>query len=182
MKLGVYMGSFNPPHKGHIKVVNYLLDKNIVDKVLIVPTINYWDKNNLIDINDRINMLKFYENDNILVDNEDNNYCYTIDLVYALKEKYPNDELYLIIGADNIIEFHKWKNYQELLDNKIIVMSRNNIDVLPYVEKLGKDNFIIINDFPYIDISSTKLRNNLDSKYLDKKVLSYIKANNLYEE
>ena len=182
MKLGVYMGSFNPPHKGHIKVVNYLLDKNIVDKVLIVPTINYWDKNNLIDINDRINMLKFYESDNIIVDKENNNYCYTIDLVYVLKEKYPNDELYLIIGADNIIEFHKWKNYQELLDNKIIVMSRNNIDVLPYVEKLGKDNFIIINDFPYIDISSTKLRNNLDSKYLDKKVLSYIKKNNLYEE
>ena len=182
MKLGVYMGSFNPPHKGHIKVVNYLLDKNIVDKVLIVPTINYWDKNNLIDINDRINMLKFYENDNILVDNEDNNYCYTIDLVYVLKEKYPNDELYLIIGADNIIEFHKWKNYQELLNNKIIVMNRDNIDVLPYVEKLGKDNFIIINDFPYIDISSTKLRNNLDSKYLDKKVLSYIKKNNLYKE
>ena len=65
MKIAVYVGSFNPVHKSHIKVVNLVL-KNYVDKVIIVPTLAYWDKKNLIDIKDRINMLKFYENEKII--------------------------------------------------------------------------------------------------------------------
>ena len=180
MKLGIYMGSFNPPHKGHIKVVNYLLDKRIVDKVLIVPTLNYWDKTDLIDINDRINMLKFYEKDNIIIDTKNNKYIYTYELLNSLKKSYPKDDLYLIIGSDNLVQFDKWKNYQELLKNKIIVMNRDNIDINPYLKKLGKNNFIIISDFSFISVSSTEIRNKLNSKFLDKKVLDYIKENNLY--
>ena len=59
MKIAVYVGSFNPVHKGHIKVVKKIL-KEYVDKVIIVPTMSYWNKNNLISIKDRINMLKIY--------------------------------------------------------------------------------------------------------------------------
>ena len=62
MKIGVYVGSFNPPHKGHIKIVNHLIN-NYLDKVIIIPTGNYWDKFDLIDIQDRINMLKIFERD-----------------------------------------------------------------------------------------------------------------------
>ncbi len=50
MRIGVYVGSFNPIHRGHKYVMDYLLNNNIVDKVLIIPTGNYWDKNNLIDV------------------------------------------------------------------------------------------------------------------------------------
>ena len=181
MKLGIYIGSFNPPHKGHIKVVNYLLIKKIVDKVLIIPTMSYWDKTDLISIIDRINMLKIYENKNILIDNKHNNYPYTYELMRVLKKEYPKDKLYLIIGADNIIDFDKWKNYQELLEYNIIVMNRDNIDINYYIKKLGKNNFTILNDYPYISISSTEIRNNLNNKYLDKEVLDYIKKNNLYK-
>ena len=180
MKLGIYMGSFNPVHKGHIKVVNYLLDNCIVDKVLIVPTLSYWDKTNLSDIKDRINMLKFYENENIIIDTKHNNLIYTIDLVKELEKLYPSDKLYIIIGSDNIINFDKWKDYQNLLKYKIIVMNRDNMDVNPYVDKLGKENFIILNNYPFIKISSTEIRNNLNSKYLDKEILDYIKEKNLY--
>ena len=60
MRLGIYIGSFNPPHLGHKKVIDFLLEEDYVDKIIIVPTQNYWNKNNLIDIKDRINMLKFY--------------------------------------------------------------------------------------------------------------------------
>jgi len=182
MKLGVYMGSFNPPHKGHIKVVNYLLEQKLIDKVLIVPTLNYWDKNDLVDIKDRINMLKIFENERIIIDSTNNKYIYTCDLVNKLKSSYPADELYLIIGADNLKEFHKWKNYQELLKEKIIVMNRDNININEYVNKLGRNSFIILNDFPSINISSTEIRNNINNKYLDKRVLSYIKKNHLYGE
>ena len=58
MKIGVYVGSFNPVHKGHIAIANYIVDNNYVDKLWIVPTGNYWDKLDLVSIDDRINMLK----------------------------------------------------------------------------------------------------------------------------
>lgn len=179
MKLGIYMGSFNPPHKGHIKVVNYLLDKKIVDKVLIIPTLSYWDKFDLVRIEDRINMLKLYENNNISIDTKHNNLIYTIDLIKELEKIY-NDELYIIIGSDNLINFDKWKDYKKLLKYKIIVMNRDDMDLDPYINKLGKNKFIILKDYPFIKISSTEIRNNLNNKYLDKKVLDYIKEHNLY--
>lgn len=180
MRIGIYMGSFNPPHKGHISVVNYLLDNSYVDRVLIVPTLNYWDKNDLAEITDRIKMLEFFANDKIQVDREHNKYIYTYELLRKLKELYPNDELYLVIGADNIINFHKWKHFEELLQNKIIVMNRDNIDINSYIEKLGENSFIVVNDYPFVDVSSTEIREKGSNEYLDEKVLTYIKKHHLY--
>ena len=179
MRLGIYIGSFNPVHNGHIDVVNYLVNNRYVDKVLIVPTCGYWDKVDLIDIKDRIEMLKFFENKNKMVDNKHNDYEYTYQLMRALSCEY-SDDLYLIMGADNIVEFDKWKNYQELLNYKIIVMNRDNIDISKYIEKYKSNNFIVVNDYKYIDISSSVIRKNLESKYIDKRVRKYIKDNNLY--
>ena len=70
MKIGIFVGSFNPVHKGHIKLVKYILKKNIVDKVIIIPTNNYWNKNNIIDIKHRLNMLNNYKSNQIIIDNE----------------------------------------------------------------------------------------------------------------
>ncbi len=179
MKLGVYIGSFNPPHKGHKYVIDYLLDKKIVDKVLIVPTKNYWDKQDLVDIKDRIRMLKFYENDCVKVDTSHNEYNYTYELMRELKKEY-DDELYLIIGADNIVNFDKWKNYEELLKYHIIIMNRNGIDIEKYIEKY-KGKFLIQKDFHEIDISSTKIRNKINDEYLDQEIKKYIINNNLYQ-
>ena len=181
MRLGVYVGSFNPVHIGHIDVVNYLIKEKYVDKVLIVPTLNYWNKFNLIDIKHRINMLKYFENEDIKIDTKNNKYIYTYELLNKLSKEY-DDELYLIMGADNIIEFDKWKNYKKLLKYKIIIVNRNNIDINKYIKKYDTNNFIVINDYKYIDISSTELRENLNSKYIDKKVLDYIKKNNLFRK
>lgn len=179
MKLGIYIGSFNPVHKGHMDVVNYLLMNRYVDRVLIIPTGNYWDKVDLVDIKDRINMLKIFESDKIIIDNKHNNYEYTYELMRVLKKEYI-DELYLIMGADNIVNFYKWKNYQELLKYKIIVMNRDDIDISKYVDKYKSNNFILVNDYKYIDISSSVIRDNLDGKYIDQRVLRYINDNHLY--
>ena len=179
MKLGVFIGSFNPPHKGHIDVVNYLLKRKYVDKILIVPTGNYWDKQNLESINHRVNMLKFFENKKIKVDNQNNNYPYTIDLMRKLEKIYVNDDLYLIIGMDNLINFDKWKEYQNLLKYHIIVMNRNNLDVREYLDKLN-GNFIVVSNYPFINISSSEIIKKKKYNYLDEKVLNYIKENNLY--
>ncbi len=189
MKLGVYAGSFNPPQKGHLKIVNYLIN-NYVDKIIIVPTGNYWDKNNLVDIEKRINMLRIFENDNIIIDDKNNNILYTYQLLEKIKEEYPDDELYLILGADNIVEFEKWKNYQELLNYNFIIINRDNIDVKYYLDKLNKkDKYVITHDLPLINISSTMVRNAIkNNQYdglenlLDERVLKYIQVNNLYKE
>lgn len=178
MRLGVYVGSFNPVHNGHIGIVNYLLKNNYVDKVLIVPTLNYWDKQDLIDIKHRINMLKLFENEVIIVDKTHNKYVYTTYLFKELEKEYA-DTLYLIIGADNIINFDKWKDYKELLKYKIIVINRNNIDIDTYINKYNSNNFIIIKDYIPLDISSTDIRNGNDD-YLNPRVLKYIKENKLY--
>jgi nicotinate-nucleotide adenylyltransferase len=132
-------------------------------------------------------MLKFYENENIIIDNKNNNLEYTYQILNSLKLEYKKDELYLIIGADNIINFDKWMNYKEILTYNLIILNRSNIDALEYLVKLNKkDNYIIVNDLPNIDISSTMIRNKLNNKdydlsmYIDDCVLNYIRENNLY--
>ncbi len=180
-KLGIYIGSFNPPHIGHIDVVRYLLKNKYVDKVLIIPTMNYWNKQNLIDVSHRINMLKFYENDLIKVDDKNNNYNCTYELMRHLRKEYKNYDLYLIIGADNIVEFDKWDKYKEILQSKVIVMNRGDIDIKKYTKKYNSDNFIVVSDYKYIDISSTKIRKNLSSEYLDREVFNYIIKNSLFK-
>ena len=87
MKIGVYVGSFNPVHKGHIAIANYIVDNNYVDKLLIVPTGNYWDKNNNIDLTLRIKMLEKYENDKIIVEREFNSSKYTYELFRKLLQQ-----------------------------------------------------------------------------------------------
>ena len=126
-------------------------------------------------------MLKTFENDKIKVDTIHNNYPYTYELMRALKHEL-DDELYLILGADNIIDFDKWKEYKELLQYKIIVVNRNNIDIKKYIKKYNSNNFIIVNDYNNLNVSSTLIRNNISKKYLTKEVFNYIKNNHLYEE
>lgn len=182
MRLGVYVGSFDPVHNGHISVMDYLIDNNYLDKIVILPTKNYWDKKGLSDIDKRLEMLKMIKRDYLIVDGVNNKYDYTYQILESLKKEYPYDDLYLIIGADNIISFDKWMKVDEIIENnKIIVLNRDNIDIRKYVSKFkGQSNFIIIKDYPYVNISSTKLRNKLDKNYLPLKIYNFIKANKLY--
>ena len=184
MKIAVYVGSFNPVHKGHIKVVKKIL-KEYVDKVIIVPTMSYWNKNNLISTKDRINMLKLYETKDIVIDNKNNNYEFTYQVLRNIQNEYKNDKIYLVIGDDLLKDFDKWKNVSEILKYNIIVIRRNDIEESIY-KKYENYNFIVKNKISSKEISSTIVRNmilnnNKDVlKYIDLKVYDYIKRNNLY--
>ena len=188
MKIGVYVGSFNPVHKGHVKIVNHLLD-NYLDRVIIMATESYWDKTNLISINDRINMLKTYQNEKIIVEEEKNDLPYTYMVMYYLKGKYKNNELSLIIGADNIVNFDKWQKYKEVLKYNLIIIGRDDIDINYYLSKLEKqDKYLIIDNLENMDISSTKVRNLVQKDkvkelktLIDEPVLEYIVSNSLYK-
>ncbi len=185
MKIGVFVGSFNPVHKLHIKMANILVNNNYVDKLLIIPTNNYWNKTNLIDVKYRIEMLKKYETDKIVIDEEHNNFEYTYQIIESLKEKYPLDEFSLIIGADNIINFNKWKRYEYLLNLELIIFNRNNVNVKFYLNELGKkDKYKIIN-LDENNVSSTLIRENINNKeilkkYLDDEIIDYILKNDIY--
>lgn len=186
MKIGIYIGSFNPPHKGHKKIINYLLTNKYVDKILIIPTGNYWHKQNLININDRINMLKYYENKKIKVDTLYNNYQYTYQILRELTKKYNKEDLYLILGADNIINFDKWDNFNELLTYNILIVNRDNIDVNSYIKEYPANKISLVNGIKTVDICSTTLRNNLKygkdtSDYIDRGILDYIVIHKLYK-
>ena len=185
MKIGVFVGSFNPVHKGHIRIINYLLDRYL-NKVIVVPTGNYWDKTDLIDINHRINMLKNYQNSRIIIDEDNNEVEYTYQVLKNLSKKYIDDELYLIIGADNIVHFDKWVKYEELLKYNLIIINRNDVDIKYHLNRMNKkDKYIITEQLPNINLSSTSIRDNIknidnSNDMLDKEVLEYIKDNNLY--
>lgn len=179
-KIAVYVGSFNPVHKAHIKVAKHIL-KNYTDKVIIVPTGNYWNKNNLINIEDRIKMLKLYETKNIIIDTKINHCKYTYEVLRNIKKEYPNSKIYLIIGDDNLKDFDKWKNINDILKYDIIVIKRNNIKT-----NMKNGNFIYTKRVVKKDISSTIVRkmivnkNIMVLKYIDFKVYKYIRKNNLY--
>ena len=183
MRLGVFVGSFDPIHIGHIKVMDYLIDNNYLDKIIIMATQDYWKKKTVATVEQRTNMIKEIKRDYLIVDEENNKYQYTYEVLNELNKKYKNDELYLIISADNIINFDKWKNVDEIIkDNKVIVLNRDDINIKEYVDKFKKkEKFVIIKDYPYIKISSTELRNKINKNYLDENVYKYIINNNLYK-
>jgi len=187
MKTGVYVGSFNPVHKGHIMIINRLLDKYL-DKVVVMPTGSYWEKNDLLPVEHRINMLKFYQTDRILIEDENNDLPYTYLVMEYLEKKYKNDEFYLIIGADNIVNFDRWQRFRDLLKYNLVIIDRDEIDTEFYLNRLDKkDKYLLIKDLGNIDISSTAIRgfikaNDLKSAadLVDKEVFDYITGNNLY--
>ena len=180
MKIALYVGSFNPVHNGHIKVMNYLIDNKIVDKVLVLPTPNYWNKQDLISVNDRINMLKFFETDKIIIDTIHNNYPYTYQVIDSIKKDYKNDDLYLVIGSDNLEKLYLWKNIEKILENYVIVFQRGKTNINRCLERYDKSKFIIIDNFQNIEVSSTEIRNG-GKDNVDKKVLEYIRNNQLYK-
>ena len=186
MKTGVYVGSFNPVHKWHIKIVNHLINNGYLDKIIIVPTGNYWDKNDLISIKDRINMLKIFENDSVIINTSLNDLTFTYEIFEALTNSI-DDDFSLIMGADNIVNFDKWKNFEYLRRFNIVIINRNNVDVSFYLNKHGINNYTLVDDLEEINVSSTMIRRLINEEnhaelkyYVDEEVLEYIKENKLY--
>ena len=190
MKIGIFGGCFNPPHKMHKDIAVNLINNKYVDKVIYVPTGNKYQKRELLSDNDRYQMLKLMikGTDKLLVsDYEFNNeLTYTYQTLDYFKKKYKNDEIYFIMGADNLDEFNTWKNYQYILKNyKLLVINRGAFDKEELLKKYqGYQENIIFAKQDIHFISSSYIRSNINDKsmveYLDTAVLNYIKLNNLY--
>ncbi|MBO4918620.1 MAG: nicotinate-nicotinamide nucleotide adenylyltransferase [Erysipelotrichaceae bacterium] len=173
MRIGIYPGSFNPVHKGHIRIVRHLLKKDYADQILIVATGNYWQKQDLLPVKDRIRMLKYFETEKIRIEEECNELPYTYQLMRQLKKRYPEDTLSLIIGADMAETLSRWKRYRELLKYDFIILKRDGIDIDRCMESLQKKNYTVVDDLEEIHISSTYIRENIDDYRKLKDQIDY---------
>lgn len=195
MRIGVFGGSFNPPHKMHIDIAEELLNKQFVDKIIYVPTGGqYKYKSNLIDDQKRYEMLKLIAKKDRRVfvsDYELKDYVvYTCETLAYFKEEYPRDEIYFICGADNLGYIDKWKNGEEILKNyKILVIDREGNDINELLNKYREyKDHIVVAPITNSNISSTEIRELIKNHQyeelgdlVDKDVLEYIKENKLYE-
>ena len=172
-KIGLFFGSFNPVHCGHLMIANYIVEYSDLDALWFVvsPQNPHKDKKSLLDGYHRRDMLEMaVKNDSRFEVCDIEFYMpkpsYTIDTLARLSERYPNTDFYLICGMDNLVSFKKWKNYQVILDNyHLMVYPRKNYDG----GELVNHESVQIVDAPEIEISSTFIRNavaqNKDVRY-----------------
>lgn len=203
MKIGIFGGTFNPPHKGHTRMIEKLTAELELDKVLIIPNKVPTHKrcDDLADNGDRLNMCRMafrdpkFEVSTIEMDRESDSY--TIFTVNELIKKYPNDKLYLIIGSDMFLMFHKWYKQKELLEKcTVCVASRNtedSVNVLRayaferlgiYINGLDGKNIHISPMDAYI-ISSGEIRDMISKGksiygYVEPEIIEYMENHGLY--
>lgn len=192
MKIGIFGGCFNPPHKMHKNISLELIKRGYLDKVIYVPTGDNYKKKDLTSFETRYNMvsLMISNNKNLLVSDIGNkNYEYTYQVLDYFKCIYKKDDIYFICGSDNLNEFDTWKNYEYILKHyKLLVIKRNSDNINYIIKKYNKyKKNIIISNVEEKYLSSTIIRNNIKNnekemvkKELDDSVYEYIKKEKLY--
>ena len=171
MKIGIYGGSFNPIHFGHIGLAKWVVENTDLDEVwlMVSPNNPLKDKSILADEQERLAAAKQAIGDGLLARDKrivvsDFEFhlprpTYTANTLRALAKEYPEHEFTLIIGEDNLQIFNKWRESEYILQNyRIFVYPRKGCT--PYLVPQGKD-IRLLDEAPYFDISSTELRKNL---------------------
>jgi nicotinate-nucleotide adenylyltransferase len=190
MKIGLFFGSYNPIHTGHLIIANYMANHTSLDKVWLVvsPHNPLKDKKDLIQVYDRLEMAKIAtdKSENISVSDIELKLpqpSYTIDTLTHLKDIYPEHDFVLIMGADNLKSLKKWKNYELILrDYHIYVYPRPG-----YVdEELSHHPSVTITQTPLMEISSTFIRKAIKENknvqyFLPEEVLEFIDSKSLYK-
>lgn len=190
MKVGLFFGSFNPIHIGHLAIANYVVEYSDLDQLWLVlsPQNPLKKKKSLLNEYDRLKMVELALEDNDKIRASDIEFrmpkpSYTIDTLTYLKEQNPAYEFVLIAGADNFESFQKWKNYEEILKNyKIYVYPRPGYDLGEYKNHPA----LKIINAPLMEISSSFIRkavqDNKDIRYfLPEKVYQYIQQMHFYK-
>ncbi|MCO4815468.1 MAG: nicotinate-nucleotide adenylyltransferase [Flavobacteriales bacterium] len=201
MKVGLYFGSFNPIHIGHLIIANYMADYTDFDQVWLVvsPHNPHKKKSSLLADNHRLTLVQIAVEGNNKIKASNIEFkltkpSYTVTTLAYLKEKFPKNEFSLLMGEDNLRTFHKWFNFEEIIDNhKIYVYPR----VLTEQEKKGVEkskgissvldhqNITVCTEVPVMKISSSFIRkaikNGKDVQYLlSEPVLKYVDEMNFY--
>ena len=188
MNIGLFFGSFNPVHVGHLIIANYIANHTTVDQVWLVvsPQNPLKQASSLLNEYDRLHLVKLAIDENVKLKASDIEFklpkpSYTIDTMTYLSEKYPQHIFSIIIGSDSFQNIHKWKNFEKLLNSyKIWVYTRPGHEVTN-----NQKGDIEILTGPLLDISASYIRSLIKSKksiqYLvPEKARNEIEENNYY--
>lgn len=181
MRVGLYFGSFNPVHVGHLIIATHVINNTELQQVwFVVSPQNPFKKSaTLLNANQRLNMVRLAIEGETKLKASNVEFklpipSYTIDTLIYLKEKYPKNEFAIIMGSDGFKNLDKWKNYETLIkEYKFYIYKRSDFDV---INTLGAQ--IVIMDAPMLDISSTRIRKLLK----EKKSIRYLVPDIIKEE
>lgn len=192
MKIGLYFGTFNPIHVGHLAIANHMAENADLDQVWLVvtPLSPFKKKKTLLANHHRLDMVylatetydKLQPSDIEFKLPEPN---YTVNTLVHLEEKFPQHEFSLLMGEDNLKSFHKWKNYETILANyDLYVYPRISDGTIP--EQFEQHPKVKRVAAPIMEISSTMIRKSIAEKknirpLLDAKVWQFIDEMNFYK-
>ncbi|UWD33956.1 nicotinate-nucleotide adenylyltransferase [Mesomycoplasma molare] len=181
MKIGIFGGSFDPIHKGHIEIANESIKVLRLDKLYFVPVYRnpFKSKNSYANWEDRVKMIEDVKPDKSeisLFEIKRKGISYTIDTVSYFKNKFPNDEIYLILGSDNLDKLHKWREIENISKSVKIVIFKRSKKINK--ENIKKFNCILLNNRIF-ESSSTEVKFG-NFKNLFPQTLEYIGKNFLY--
>ena len=187
--VGLYLGTFNPIHNGHVILVEYFSKLSELDEILVVisPQSPFKKESKLINDKDRLKMAEivFKKFDNVKVSDIEFKMSkpnFTIDTLKEFKKKHRYNKLILLIGEDNLVGFNKWKDYKKIIEiAEIYVYPRDTDQKIPN-EILSNNNIRLV-DAPKIKISSSRIRELIKSKQsidsmVPKEVMKFLKLNN----
>ena len=191
MKIGLYFGTFNPIHVGHLIIANHLAEHTNLQQIwmMVTPHNPLKDKNSLLDDYQRLHLVHLATEDYIKIKPSDFEFKlsqpnYTINTLSHLKDQYPEHVFSLIMGEDNLKNFHKWKNYEAILENYEIYVYPRISSEIDNNQFKNHPKIHIINA-PIVEISSTFIRENIKHKknvqpLLSNKVWEYINKSGFY--
>ncbi|MFV0566915.1 MAG: nicotinate (nicotinamide) nucleotide adenylyltransferase [Flavobacteriaceae bacterium] len=193
MKIGLYFGSFNPIHIGHLVIANHITEFTDLNETwfVVTPHSPFKTKSSLLDNYQRLQMVHLATKDYTHLKPCDIEFNlpqpnYTINTLVHLQEKYPNHEFALIMGEDNLKGFHKWKNYEVILEHHdIYVYPRISSETVETQLGNHKKTHHVAHA-PVMEISSTFIRNAIkDGKnikpLLPEHVWAYLDEMNFYK-
>jgi len=187
----VFGGAFNPPTIAHYEVAKHVAGLPFVEQLLFVPVGDHYEKAELIPAFHRLEMLeilvsKLPKTSLSKIETESERVLKTIETLEQLEVEYPNSELAFIMGADNLYQLTNWYAYERFIHKfKILILNRDMHDVHAFIkEKFATmtEQFIVINDFPKINVSSSAYRADITrTEILLPEVEIYIKTHGLYK-
>jgi nicotinate-nucleotide adenylyltransferase len=190
MKIGLFFGSFNPIHHGHLMVASFIANHTDSQQVWLVvsPQNPHKTQSSLLNEYDRLHLAQLAIEDDAQIKVSDIEFklpkpSYTIDTLTYLEEKYPQHNFFVIMGSDSFQNLPKWKNFEALVKNyQFIVYRRPGFDI---TEKFGAD--VTYLEAPMLELSATLIRNNckdgITIRYLvPEDVRLEIERNNYFKE
>jgi len=191
MKIGLFFGSFNPIHIGHLAIANYMIEFTDLSEIWLIvsPQNPFKSKESLVNEYERIKMVELAVGNEYKIKPSDIEFrlpkpSYTIDTLTYLTEKHPTKEFVILIGSDNLDFFHKWKNYEQILDQyKLYVYPRPGYGLGVYENHKN----VQLVQAPQMEISSSFIRQAFKEGkdirfFLHQPVYDYIVQMHFYEK